>query len=117
MSRFRGVDYYHLDELLSEDELLVRNTVREFVDLAFRELDMELVWEGQGADEKGTEKKTEKVLVDIDPRLYRPTEVELLIGDATKAKEKLGWVPKTKFAELVKIMVKADFEKISKRGY
>jgi GDPmannose 4,6-dehydratase len=57
------------------------------------------------------------VLVDVDPRHYRPTEVELLIGNPAKAKEKLGWVPKTKFEELVKIMVKADFEKISKRGY
>lgn len=93
------------------------HTVREFVDLAFRELDMELIWEGKDADEKGIEKKTKKVLVDVDPRYYRPTEVELLIGDPTKAKEKLGWVPKTKFHELVKIMAKADFEKISKRGY
>ena len=93
------------------------HTVREFVDLAFKELDMELTWSGKGADEKGIDKKTEKVLVDVDPRYYRPTEVELLIGDPTKAKEKLGWIPETKFSELVKIMVKADYEKISKRGY
>jgi GDPmannose 4,6-dehydratase len=93
------------------------HTVREFTESAFRELDMELVWEGKGQNEKGIDKKTKKVLVDVDPLYYRPTEVELLIGDPSKAKEKLGWVPKTKFAELVKIMVKADFEKISKRGY
>ena len=93
------------------------HTVREFVDLAFKELDMELAWSGNGADEKGIDEKTKKVLVDIDPRYYRPTEVELLIGDPTKAKEKLGWIPETKFSELVKIMVKADYEKISKRGY
>ena len=93
------------------------HTVREFVDLAFKELDMELTWSGKGADEKGIDKKTKKVLVDVDPRYYRPTEVELLIGDPTKAKEKLGWIPETKFSELVKIMVKADYEKISKRGY
>jgi GDPmannose 4,6-dehydratase len=93
------------------------HTVREFVDLAFKELDMELTWSGKGADEKGIDKKTKKVLVDVDPRYYRPTEVELLIGDPTKAKEKLGWIPETKFSELVKIMVKADHEKISKRGY
>ncbi len=93
------------------------HTVREFVDLAFKELDMELRWSGNGADEKGIDKKTEKVLVDVDPRYYRPTEVELLIGDPTKAKEKLGWIPETKFTELVKIMAKADYEKISKRGY
>jgi GDPmannose 4,6-dehydratase len=93
------------------------HTVREFVDLAFKELDMELTWSGKGADEKGIDKKTKKVLVDVDPRYYRPTEVELLIGDPTKAKEKLGWIPETKFTELVKIMAKADYEKISKRGY
>jgi GDPmannose 4,6-dehydratase len=93
------------------------HTVREFAELSFRELGIELKWEGEGAKEKGIDKKTKKVLVDIDPRHYRPTEVELLIGDPTKAKEKLGWVAKTKFAELVKIMAKADFEKISKRGY
>jgi GDPmannose 4,6-dehydratase len=93
------------------------HTVREFVDLAFKELDMELAWSGNGADEKGIDEKTKKVLVDVDPRYYRPTEVELLIGDPTKAKEKLGWIPETKFSELVKIMIKADHEKISKRGY
>ena len=93
------------------------HTVREFVDLAFKELDMELAWSGNGADEKGIDEKTKKVLVDVDTRYYRPTEVELLIGDPTKAKEKLGWIPETKFTELVKIMAKADYEKISKRGY
>ncbi|MGA9406261.1 MAG: GDP-mannose 4,6-dehydratase [Bacteroidota bacterium] len=93
------------------------HTVREFADLAFKELDMELTWDGKGADEKGIEKKTKKILVDVDQRYYRPTEVELLIGDPAKAREKLGWAPKTKFHELVKIMAKADFEKISKRGY
>jgi len=93
------------------------HTVREFVDLAFKELEMDLVWKGKGAEEKGIDKKTKKVLVDVDSRFYRPTEVELLIGDPTKAKEKLGWVPKTKFEELVKIMAKADFARISKRGY
>jgi GDPmannose 4,6-dehydratase len=93
------------------------HTVREFAELSFRELGIDLKWEGKGAKEKGIDKKTKKVRVEIDPRHYRPTEVELLIGDPTKAKEKLGWVSKTKFAELVKIMAKADFEKISKRGY
>ena len=93
------------------------HTVREFTDLSFKELGMELAWEGEGEDEKGVDKKTGKNIVDVDPRHYRPTEVELLIGDSAKAKEKLGWVPKIKFEELVKIMVKADYEKISKRGY
>ena len=93
------------------------HTVRQFVEVAFRELEMDLVWKGKGAAEKGIDKRTQKVLVEVDPRHYRPTEVELLIGDASKAKRELGWVPKVKFAELAKIMVRADFEKISKRGY
>jgi GDPmannose 4,6-dehydratase len=93
------------------------HTVREFVDLAFRELDMELEWKGKGPREQGILKKTGKVVVEIDPNYYRPTEVELLVGDATKAKKKLGWSAKTKFADLVKMMVKADFEKVKKRGY
>jgi GDPmannose 4,6-dehydratase len=93
------------------------HTVREFADVAFRELDMELEWKGKGAREQGILKKTGKVVVGIDPNYYRPTEVELLIGDATKAKKKLGWSAKTKFTDLVKMMVKADFEKVKKRGY
>ena len=93
------------------------HTVREFADLSFKELGMELAWEDKGGNEKGVERKTGKVVVDVDPRLYRPTEVELLIGDPAKEKEKLGWKPTIKFDELVKIMVKADYEKISKRGY
>jgi GDPmannose 4,6-dehydratase len=93
------------------------HTVREFADLSFKELGMELAWKGEGVNEKGVDKKTGKIIVEVDPRYYRPTEVELLVGDPTKAKEKLGWTPKVKFEELVKIMAKADFEKISKRGY
>ena len=58
-----------------------------------------------------------KCSVEVDPRYYRPTEVELLIGNPTKAKEKLGWMPKTTFRELAKMMAKADFEKVKKRGY
>lgn len=93
------------------------HTVREFTDLAFKELDMELEWVGEGKEEKGIEKKTGKVRVEVDPRYFRPTEVDLLIGDASKAKEKLGWEPKVKFEELVKIMVQADWEKVQKRGF
>lgn len=104
------------------------HTVREFVDATFRELDMELEWEGEGPDEKARLKKKEKrlhgndletgtVVVAVDPKYYRPTEVDLLIGDASKAKEKLGWEPKVKFAELVKIMAKADWKKVQARGF
>ncbi|RMG34759.1 MAG: GDP-mannose 4,6-dehydratase [Methanobacteriota archaeon] len=93
------------------------HTVREFADLAFKELDMELEWVGEGKEEKGIEKKTGKVRVEVDPNYFRPTEVDLLIGDASKAREKLGWEPKVKFEELVRIMVHADWEKVKRRGF
>lgn len=93
------------------------HTVREFADLAFKELDMELEWIGEGIDETGIEKKTSKVRVAVDPRYFRPTEVDVLIGDSTKAKKKLGWQPKVKFEELVRIMARADWEKVQRRGF
>ncbi len=93
------------------------HTVREFTERAFAELDMPLEWTGEGADEKGVLKSTGEVVVEVDPRYYRPTEVELLIGDATKARTQLGWVPKTGFSDLVRLMVQADLEKVKRRGY
>ncbi len=93
------------------------HTVREFCELAFKELDIELEWTGKNENEKGIDKNTGKILIVVDPRYYRPTEVDLLIGDASKAKEKLGWQPKVKFEELVKIMAKADWGKVQKRGF
>ncbi|MGO9482317.1 MAG: GDP-mannose 4,6-dehydratase [Candidatus Kryptoniota bacterium] len=93
------------------------HTVREFADLAFKELDMELEWAGEGVSEKGICKKSGKSYVGVNERYYRPTEVDMLIGDASKAKAKVGWEPRTKFGELVKIMAQADFEKVKKRGY
>ena len=93
------------------------HTVREFADIAFKELDIELEWVGKNEQEKGIEKKSGKERVVVDPLYYRPTEVEELIGDATKAKEKIGWSPSIKFKELVRIMVKADWEKVKQRGY
>jgi len=93
------------------------HTVREFADLAFKELDMELEWTGEGVAEKGIEKKTGKVRVAVNAKYFRPTEVDLLIGDATKAKNELGWEPRTKFEELVAKMARADLVKVKKRGY
>ena len=93
------------------------HTVRELADLAFKELDMELEWHGNNEEEKGIEKKSRKIIVEVDKNYYRPTEVDLLIGDASKAKERLGWEPKIKFEELVKIMAKSDWEKVQKRGF
>jgi GDPmannose 4,6-dehydratase len=91
------------------------HTVREFVTLAFKEAGIELKWEGFGIDEKGINITTNKVLVEVDPKYFRPTEVELLLGNPTKAKTVLGWNPtKTSFVELVKIMVKSDMKLVER---
>lgn len=94
-----------------------KHSVREFVEIAFRESGMELEWEGKDVDEKGIEKKSGTVRVAVDPRYFRPTEVDSLVGDASKARKKLGWAPKVGFEELVKIMVQSDWEKVQKRGF
>lgn len=96
----------------SDDYVIATNethTVREFVEVAAKELGMEIEWHGKAEQEKGIDKNTGKEIVNIDPRYYRPTEVDLLIGDYSRAKEKLGWEPKVRFNELVKIMVAADY--------
>jgi GDPmannose 4,6-dehydratase len=84
------------------------HTVRAFVDAAFAEVGTKIEWSGEGVDEKGVCAKTGKVLVEVDPRYFRPTEVELLIGDPTKAKRQLGWSAKVHFADLVAEMVRED---------
>src|SRR6188768_772385 len=83
-------------------------SVREFVELAFAEVGRTIEWRGKGVDETGVDGKSGKTLVRIDPTYFRPTEVDLLVGDASKAREKLGWKPKTPFAQLVKEMVAGD---------
>jgi GDPmannose 4,6-dehydratase len=83
-------------------------SVREFVELAFAEVGRTIEWRGNGVDETGIDGKSGKTLVRIDPLYFRPTEVDLLIGDASKAQAKLGWKPKTPFAQLVKEMVEGD---------
>ncbi len=88
------------------------HTVREFVEAAFSHVDVEIEWQGEGVDEKGIDKDTGKVLVEVDPKYFRPTEVDLLIGDPSKAKEELGWEPEVKFKELVQLMVQSDLEAI-----
>ena len=84
------------------------HSVREFVELAFKHVDREIVWSGKGLEETGKDRRTGQVLVRIDPAYFRPTEVELLLGDPRKAREKLGWQHRTPFAELVSEMVAAD---------
>lgn len=85
-------------------------SVREFVEIAAAHVDMRIRWEGEGLDEKGIDAKTGKVIVAVDPRYFRPTEVETLLGDATKAHEKLGWTPKITFEEMVQEMMQTDLE-------
>ena len=92
------------------------HTVREFVEAAFKHVDVDIEWQGEGVDEKGIDKDTGKVLVEVDPKYFRPTEVDLLIGDPTKAKEELGWEPEVKFKELVQLMVQSDLEAIEEHG-
>ena len=101
------------DYVLSMNE---SHTVREFVELAFAELGYELEWQGTGVDEKGIDKKSGRVLVEVDPRYFRPAEVELLWGDSTKARTELGWEPKYSFMDLVKEMVQSDLEELKNGG-
>ena len=86
------------------------HTVREFAELTFKALDIDLRWEGKAEQERGIDVRTGAVRVAVDPSYYRPTEVDLLLGDASKAKRLLGWAPKTTFPELVSLMATADFE-------
>jgi GDPmannose 4,6-dehydratase len=91
-------------------------TVRDFVKMAFKAVDIDLEFSGTGIDEKGIDKKTGKVLVKVNPKYFRPAEVELLIGDSSKAKKELGWEPKTSLDELCKMMVEADLRR-NKKGW
>ena len=86
------------------------HSVREFASLAFREVGLELEWHGKGLDEKGVEAGTGRVLVEVDPRYFRPTEVELLLGDPSKAERELGWKRRVSFEDLVRRMVRYDME-------
>jgi GDPmannose 4,6-dehydratase len=86
----------------------VQYSVRDFVNMAFAEIDVNLEWTGQGVNEKGVDTRIGIVRVEVDPRYFRPTEVDTLLGDASKAKRKLGWSPKTTLNEMVKEMVKED---------
>ncbi|MDR1793525.1 MAG: GDP-mannose 4,6-dehydratase [Bacteroidales bacterium] len=91
------------------------HSVREFCQAAFAEVGIEIEWTGKGSQEKGIHKKTGESLIEVDAKFFRPAEVDLLLGDPTKAKTVLGWNPtKTSFAELVKIMVKHDMEYVKK---
>ena len=88
------------------------SSVREFTELAFKEAGINLEWEGGGVNERGRDVDSERILVEVDPTFYRPTEVDLLIGDSSRARKKLGWKTKVSFEELVRMMVKSDLLEI-----
>ena len=91
------------------------HTVREFATLAFKEVGIDIEWKGDGVDEKGYDKVTGKPLIEVDPKYFRPAEVDQLLGDPSKAKKTLGWNPtKTSFNDLVKIMVEHDMKFVKK---
>lgn len=89
-------------------------SVREFCELAFKELDIEIIWQGEGISEKGIDKKTNEVIIEVHPDYFRPTEVDSLLGNPKKAKEKLGWEAKISFEDLVKEMIQCDLEEAKK---
>ena len=94
------------------------HTVREFCELAFKEVGINIRWDGEGIDEKGIDDATGNVLIEVDPQYFRPTEVDQLLGDPTKAVENLGWNPtKTSFENLVKEMVREDLKLVSNQSY
>ena len=95
----------------------IKITVRDFVNMAFAETGIQLRWEGKAENEKGIDVSTGKLVVEIDPKYYRPAEVDLLVGDATKAKTKLGWAPKYSVETLCKEMVQADIELFKRDKY
>ena len=102
------------DYVLSTGEA---HTVREFVDLTFNELSIDLEWRGEGRNEIAIDTKTGNKIVSVDEKYFRPTEVDILLGDSSKAKEQLGWESKTALQEIVKLMVNSDIKKIRDRGY
>jgi GDPmannose 4,6-dehydratase len=90
------------------------HSVREFVELAFRHVGRNIEWRGEGKNEKGMDSRTGQALVEVDPSYFRPTEVDLLLGDATKAHQKLGWRHRTSFQELVREMMEADLTEVGR---
>lgn len=95
----------------------VTTTIRKFCEMTFKELGMEIEWQGHGVDEKGIDRNTGKVLIEIDPRYFRPAEVDLLLGDASKAKAKLGWQPKYDLEALCREMVKEDLQEAKREKF
>lgn len=95
----------------------VTTTIRQFCEMSFKELGMDIIWKGQGVDEVGIDQNSGRTVIRIDPRYFRPAEVDLLLGDASKAKSKLGWTPKHDLAALVKEMVAEDLKDARKEKF
>ncbi len=120
-----AVDYVEMQWLMlqqdePEDYVIAtgeQHSVKEFIDIAVKELDIPLVWKGDGINEKGIDKVTGKDIVLVDPKYFRPTEVETLLGDAGKAREKLGWEPRRTFKGMVSEMVAADLKEAKKDDF
>ena len=93
------------------------HSVREFVELSFYNLGIDIIWKGNGLEEKGIDKKSGRVIVEINPKYFRPTEVESLLGDYSKAKAILKWEPKTTFKDLVKLMIDSDLSSLQINDY
>ena len=107
--------YLMLQQKVADDYVISTghsHSVRDFVSIACSKLDIEIDWEGIGIDERAIDRKSGKTIVKVNPKFYRPAEVELLLGDSSKAKEILKWEPSMDFDELVAFMVKSDYDKI-----
>ena len=103
-----------------DDFVLATNethTVRDFVNECFKYFNEEIIWSGNGVDEIGEIKSSGKIVINVDKRYFRPTEVDILKGDFSKAKNNLNWEPKTKFKELVKIMIDFDYNRLKKNTF
>jgi GDPmannose 4,6-dehydratase len=115
-------DYVEMQWLMLQQEnpedyviaTVEQHSVKEFVEMSARELGIAIAWEGEGVDEKGVNLANGKTIVRVDPRYFRPTEVETLLGDPSKAKKNLGWEPRTTFEELVREMTRSDLEDAKK---
>jgi len=107
-----------LKQTVPDDYLIATgetHSIKEFIECAFRHVGLDIVWEGTGIEDKGTDRKSGKILVGVSPELIRPSEVGIVTGDYTKAKEKLGWRPRTGFEDLVRIMVEADMKRTGEK--
>ena len=107
--------YLMLQQERADDFVLATgktHSVREFVEIAFQSIDVDIVWEGKGVLEKGKDSKSKKIYVEISEEFYRPSEVDLLLGDASKAEKILGWKAETNFKELIEIMMNYDFREV-----